>query len=247
MEKDFYDYYRGENEKNNFPFLSLEKKNKYFPFLFLLIFLFSLTFISSVPPFQVQDDLVSIDYTKQDVYKTNEDIHFNFFVFNTTSGLKLDDTSASCVMNIFEKQGNHLLNRTSLKYDSINKDFDLHVDKGNFTISGNYAGEVACNTSVNGGGLSFPFEVTPSGFTGSAVFYFIILILSFGIIILGFSKNDAPIVILGSFGLYFVGLYILFFGIDGIKDAVYTWAIGIIVLMLASYISLKSSSELIEG
>ena len=33
----------------------------------------------------------------------------------------------------------------------------------------------------------------------------------------------------------------------GFRDPVYTWAIGIIILMLAAYISVKSSLELLEG
>jgi len=89
------------------------------------------------------------------------------------------------------------------------------------------------------------FNSTPSGFEGTMGFYFLILILSAGVIILGFSIKDAPVVILGSFGLYFIGLFILFNGIDGIRDPVYTWALGIIVLMLAAYISIRSAYELI--
>ena len=102
---------------------------------------------------------------------------------------------------------------------------------------------------LDGDATSFAtyFDVTPSGYVGTLGFYFLILILSGGIIILGLWKQDAPIVILGSFGLYFVGLFILFNGIVEIKDTVYTWAIGLIVLMLASYISLKSAYELITN
>jgi len=110
-------------------------------------------------------------------------------------------------------------------------------------------------------------EVTPDGFVGTLGFYILILLLSGGIMVLGFWKEDAPIVILGSFGLYFIGLYILFFGIVGLKDVTYTciglyilffgivglkdvtytWALGIIVLMLAAYISIRSAYELITG
>jgi hypothetical protein len=90
------------------------------------------------------------------------------------------------------------------------------------------------------------FEVTPDGFTGTLGFYFLILGLSAGIIILGFALKDAPITILGSLGLYFIALYILFNGIAGMKDPVYTWALGLIVLGLAFYISTKSAHELIE-
>ncbi len=89
------------------------------------------------------------------------------------------------------------------------------------------------------------FEVTPGGFRDTLGFYFLILILSAGVIVFGFAIRDAPITILGSFGLYYIGLYILFYGIAGMKDPVYTWAIGIIILMLAAYISIRSAYELI--
>jgi len=111
---------------------------------------------------------------------------------------------------------------------------------GTYVVSGE--GDVDGTDTV----FAYDFEITPSGFAGTLGFYILVLLLSAGIIVLGFAKNDAPIVILGSFGLYFVGIYILFFGVDGLKDPVYTWALGIIVLMLASYISIRSSYELIQ-
>lgn len=100
---------------------------------------------------------------------------------------------------------------------------------------------------LGGSSTSFAtyFIVSSSGLTGTLGFNFIILILSLGIIALGFMLRDPIIVILGSFGLYFIGLYILFFGVDGFKDPVYTWAIGVIILMLAVYISIRSAYELI--
>jgi len=89
------------------------------------------------------------------------------------------------------------------------------------------------------------FNVTGSGFTETLGFYILILVLSLGIIIFGIIISDAPITVLGSIGLYFVGLWILFNGIDNLKDPVYTWAIGVIILGLAFYISSKSVYELI--
>jgi hypothetical protein len=93
----------------------------------------------------------------------------------------------------------------------------------------------------------YDFEITPNGFINSIGFYILILVLSLGIIFLGLAIKDAPITILGSLGLYFIGLYILFYGLVGMKDSVYTWAIGLIVLGLAFYISTKSTYELIEN
>lgn len=95
--------------------------------------------------------------------------------------------------------------------------------------------------------FTYYFEVTPTGFVGTLGFYILILVLSLGIIILGFYLGDAPITILGSFGLYFISLYILFYGIVGMKDAVYTWGIGLIVLALAIYISIRSAYELVTN
>ena len=91
------------------------------------------------------------------------------------------------------------------------------------------------------------FDITPDGFLSSTGFYGLVLLLSLGIIILGLWKQDAPITILGSFGLYFLGIYILFNGITGIRDPIYTWGIGIITLGLAFYISTKSTFELVEN
>lgn len=91
------------------------------------------------------------------------------------------------------------------------------------------------------------FEVTTSGLTGTLGFFFIILILSIGVIILGYYVEDAWIVVLGSFALVLVGLYILFFGIDGVKDTVYTWGIGLIILMLGAYFGVKGTLEKIDN
>ena len=91
--------------------------------------------------------------------------------------------------------------------------------------------------------FSYYFPVTSSGLTGTLGFYFLILILSVGIIILGFKLDDPWIVILGSFGLILVGLFTMFYGIDGMKDTVYTWGLGIIILMLGCYISIRSAME----
>ena len=92
---------------------------------------------------------------------------------------------------------------------------------------------------------AYEFYVTPNGFVNNPVFYFLILILSIGIIVIGLWKEDAIITVLGTFGLYFIGLYILFYGLNGMKDPVYTWAIGIIILGIAFYISVRAAYELV--
>ncbi len=89
------------------------------------------------------------------------------------------------------------------------------------------------------------FPVTSSGLLGTLGFYFLILILSAGTILIGFKIEDHWIIVLGGFGLSFLGLFTLFNGIDGIKDPIYTWGFGIIVLMLGAYFSIRAGIEAI--
>ncbi len=90
------------------------------------------------------------------------------------------------------------------------------------------------------------FTVTTDGFGKNVGFFIIILILTLGIVILGYLINDYWVVILGGFGLILLGLYILFFGIAGMKDSVYTWGIGIITLMLGAYFGIRAALEQIN-
>jgi hypothetical protein len=147
------------------------------------------------------------------------------------------------------------VNLTSVKYpNGTIETMNLNMIKNGQDFSYNF-----CNTSKigdytytvagdKGGTYStevIGFSVSPSGFVGTLGFYILILVLSAGVIVLGFSKDDAPLVILGSLGLYFVGIYTLFFGLDGMKDPVYTWGFGLIVLGIAFYLSVRSAWELI--
>ena len=87
------------------------------------------------------------------------------------------------------------------------------------------------------------FEVTPSGFVGTLGFYILVLILSLGIIVLGYYAKDAWVVVFGAFGFVLLGLFIILYGIDGIKDTYYTWGIGILTIGLASYFGIKGAIE----
>lgn len=90
------------------------------------------------------------------------------------------------------------------------------------------------------------FTINPTGFIGTSMFYILIFVIAILILILGFYLEDIPIIILGDFVLYFIAIFIFFYGIDGIKDAVYTWAISLIILGVAIYLSVKAGMEYIS-
>ena len=107
-----------------------------------------------------------------------------------------------------------------------------------------YSWNPSCYDCANGN-CGNSFNITPSGFSNLTSFYFIILLLGFGIMILGFWIQDGWTVILGTIGLYMVGLLILIQGIDFIKDGFVTMGIGSVVLGLAAYISINSAIEIL--
>ena len=90
------------------------------------------------------------------------------------------------------------------------------------------------------------FDVTPSGNANNSTFYYLIFIVSLGVMVLGFAIKNGWIAILGSFGLVYLGLYIILYGINGVKDTVYTWGFGIILLAVAGYVGVKSAFEMVE-
>lgn len=129
--------------------------------------------------------------------------------------------------------------------DTSTGTFEFNILSGNFSSIGTYCMNIVCTDGTDTTTGKECREVTTDGLQVSNTFYFLILALSLGIVIFGIAIKDAPVTILGSFGLYFISIYTLFNGIVGIKDPVYTWGIGLIILGLAMYISIRSAYELI--
>jgi len=159
-------------------------------------------------------------------------------VVQTCSNCTYVNFSSILYPNGTQAVGQVTTNKTGTKY---NYTFCRTSELGVYTVTGYGDLDGVVET------FEYYFEVTPDGFSGTLGFYALILVFSAGVIILGLTKRDAPITIIGSFGLYFVGLFVLFFGIDGMKDTVYTQSFAIMILFLAAYISIRSAYELITN
>lgn len=129
--------------------------------------------------------------------------------------------------------------------------YNTSAQEHNFTVLGKHNGKLGVyeySITATGGGYnsteSFTYEITPSGETGLLGFYFLAIILSYGVLGLGLWKQDITISVLGSFALFFIGLYIMFFGIDVYKNFL-TEGFSIITLGVAFYVSAKITQELI--
>lgn len=123
------------------------------------------------------------------------------------------------------------------------KDFSYTILAGNFSALGSTCFGISCYDGATYETGSVCREVTSQGFINTLGFYFLIIIISAGLIILGFSIKDNWVVVLGGFALVLVGLFTLFYGIDVIKDPIYTWGLGIIILMSGAYFGVRGSFE----
>jgi len=92
---------------------------------------------------------------------------------------------------------------------------------------------VACND----------FEITPSGFQGTLGFYFIILAILGGIVLMGFSIREAWFVVLGGLGFIMLGIYSINYGIAGFRDMFMTWAIGLFEIGVGAILSVGSAIQ----
>ena len=174
-----------------------------------------------------------------DIFKVNTLVNYKKPCFNNGTYCS---GSSTCNFTVFNPDNTILVNNlqgtNQVSYHNIS-----------FTVSniGIYQVDMTCIDGSNNGAETMYFEVTGSGFHTTIWFYVLILMMSGGIMVLGFKLLDPPIVLLGTFGLYFLGIYTLLYGIAGMKDMVTTWATGLILLGVAFYISAKSSWELING
>lgn len=115
--------------------------------------------------------------------------------------------------------------------------------------TGFYKADICCQDPDNNAQAceTLRYQVTGDGFNDSIGFYILIIGLAFGLVIFGLWLSDPTITMLGAFGLFFMALYVLFNGLAGTRDPVTTWGIGLILLGVATYISIRTGMEVING
>jgi len=155
-------------------------KKKVFVLLFLV--LFSLTFISAVPPFQegVFPDGYTIKYPSQKILKQNQDYKFQFHVFNSSNGIPIND-SVTCHFHLYNSSGSHLVISQTSTIEHL-FDYEFLINGGNFSTIGKMSYIIQCeNDGITEGGFdSIGIEITSTGFEATmqqAVMYGIILFI----------------------------------------------------------------------
>jgi hypothetical protein len=92
--------------------------------------------------------------------KAGEDIYFNFYVYNSSTGVRMDNTTINCSFHLSDSQGNLILDGDE-SYDS--RGFWYVLINGSYVnTSGYYYYGVDCQDGF-GGAFTEVLEITPSG------------------------------------------------------------------------------------
>ena len=165
-----------------------------FSFIFIFIFLLAVPLISAQPT-STQTNLntnvgVDIKFPAIGHIRQNENFIANFHVFNKSTGLLLTNDSTSCEFHLYNNGGNHILIVNQFEFDIGDRDFEIEVNKGNFTRLGAYSYVVQCNTTNLGGFASVGIEVTADGFESKTFpTQFFIILFAFLLIVVGLLKE----------------------------------------------------------
>ncbi len=154
--------------------------------------------------------------------------------------------SSTCNLTVNTPDSDILINNVAME-NLNNGYFNFSITENHTILLGEYTARAGCSDGTLNATTTFIYEVTPTGLGDIFDFYLIILIASAVIIIFGFWISDPWVVMFGTFGLYFVGIFIIRFGIVGLRDNAYTFSIGLVLIGIASYISIKIGIELLDG
>jgi hypothetical protein len=139
-------------------------KNKNIILIFGMILLMAIVpFVASAPPVTtVQQFAEGFDIVESphDFLKLNEDYQYNFFVYNHSNGILMDNTSITCTLFLANISGEVILNQ-DVDYFSDGH-WGIDIAGGNFSYAGGYPYGVSCQDDY-GGALSGFFQVTEGG------------------------------------------------------------------------------------
>jgi hypothetical protein len=206
-------------------------RNKYL--IFGILFIFLINFVIAAPPVttvqQFTEGYIIVENPHQ-YLKLNQDYQYNFFVYNSSDGILMDNTLITCSFFIANSSGEVILSQEAEYFTDGHWGIDILGN--NFTIAGEYPYRVSCQDDY-GGALAGIFIVTPNGFeliTSNAIVLF--FILGFLGLFLFFSINGVKNSISGTWMIAYSCLsYILIYSLVGLMYLIsynYLWALDIV-------------------
>lgn len=225
-------------------------------YLFIFVILCSTLATAQPSPIFQSTGSLSIEYSKIQYIPINTNHTFHFHVFNTTNFI--DNSSAQCGFTLVQPNGEVVYKNENMPYyENSENEWEITLDKNNFTSLGQYSVAAECNTSTQVGASSYGIEVNKLGddLTNSqALFYIAILftvLLLFGFFLTIFlmtpAQNITEMTKLGkavtkiTYGKYIkiISLWIAF--------GFFMWFLTIISGMATNYIFFSGVKNLISN
>lgn len=156
-------------------------------------------FASAAPPFEgvSTSNGLTVDALIYGTLKQNSDFTLHVHVYNSSNGINFSSNTVKCNVHLYNSTGNHILRNNSMYFDG-NGDWELVINKGNFTNPGQYALEVWCTNPNMGGSERLYFDVTPTGNKGdisSLALIGLLIFLSMLFLALSFTLQSKAIVV----------------------------------------------------
>ena len=203
----------------------MKEKNKQ-NWTYVFVMLLVLGMIGSVSAYSIVE-------SKTNVVKQGQPYVFNQFCANSTySNISTIKLSSQVI-----------LNQTAMVEIS---DDNYRYTFSNTSTLGTYTIVSYCDENGEKVGALNDFEVTPSGFINTFGFYLIILFFLSGLIILGYSTQEAWFIMFAGFGFMMIGLYSIINGVVGFKDMFMTWGLGLFELGLGFYFTIRAGLHKIQ-
>ncbi len=171
----------------------------------------------------------------------NEDSYLG--TFKQDSAISLTQTCDDCsFVNLSKVQSP----------SSVINNYDLEMEENginyNFTFNG--TSQIGCYSYTvlgdpNGVNTAetIDFQITPSGFINTLGLYIVFLVIFGGIMILGFSQEEAWYIIISGMGFIMLGVYSINYGIVGFRDSFMTWGVGLFEIALGAILSIQAGIQ----
>lgn len=213
-------------------------------FFFLLI-IFAQNVIAE-PPFETiidfPDGYALIDNPNA-VLTQNNDYQYNFFVYNKSNGVLIDNSSTNCVFFLADNNG-EVIYFSEVGY-FIDGHWGIDIDSGNFSRLGTYSYGTKCQDGDKGGALAGVWQATPTGTnpsTAQSLIYallilasmFFLLVCLYGAFTID-GKNEFSMggdLIRVNFNKYYKGFLFLIAYLFAIFTSFLTWQVSAQFLML---------------
>ncbi len=213
-------------------------------------FLIFLPLSIAQPPFEAQistgDASLEIELPAAEFVKQNQDgVSLHTHVFNRSTGFMfLPSTSGiGCYLHLYNFSGQHTL-QAEMSPDSNDLEWELDINKSNFSLLGMHSFIIYCNTTDTGGFVRGRFDVTESGSNKNIEQALLIsgILLAIILFILALTFKDPNFAIASGMIFVIVGIHMFRFGYIGINNFISSSS-SIIIIGIGCYILFRASVE----